>query len=388
MKPADARIQGAGGVSWRAVLVPECRELPLATWDKMLALAAGGGTVLFENRLPDDVPGLGALADRRAALQATRGKLSFGEPKDGVREAKVGKGRILVGPIKPLLAASGIPREPLVDHPGVKFLRRKIDGGTAYLIVNHSTAPLDGWLPLAVPAAQVVAMDALSGATGTVPVRKGSARTSEVQVRIEPGHSLILRVFGEATGAIPPFTVPAPGEPLLTIKGPWSVRFVAGGPELPKPFETTQLKSWTDNGDPLAKAFSGTALYEAKFDLPESSVPTAPLVLDLGGVRNVVRVTLNARDLGSLIMRPFRVPVPSGLLKPRGNTIRIEVTNLGANRLSDMDRRKVVWRVFNDINFASITYKPFDASKWPVFESGLLGPVEIRKVASPDPNPR
>lgn len=387
MKSADGRIQGSSGVSWRAVLVPECRELPLATWDKLLALAAGGATILFENRLPDDVPGLGALADRRAALQAALGKLSFEEPNDGVREAIVGKGRILVGPIKPLLAASGIPRESLVDHPGVKFLRRKIDGGTAYLIVNHSTAALDGWLPLAAPAAQVVAMDALSGTTGSVPLRKGSGGNSEVNVRIEPGHSLILRAFAEETGAIPPFSVPKPGERLLTMKGPWRVRFVSGGPTLPKALETTELKPWGSNGDPAAKAFSGSAVYEATFDVPESSDLNAPLVLDLGDVRNVARVAVNDSELGSLIMRPFRVPLPSGILKKQGNTIRVEVTNLGANRLSDLDRRKVVWRVFNDINFASITYKPFDASKWTVFESGLLGPVEIRKVAPPDPNP-
>jgi hypothetical protein len=55
----------------------------------------------------------------------------------------------------------------------------------------------------------------------------------------------------------------------------------------------------------------------------------------------------------------------------------VEVTNLAANRIRDLDRRKVPWRIFHEINFVNIGYRPFDASAWPVFESGLLGPVRI-----------
>ena len=57
------------------------------------------------------------------------------------------------------------------------------------------------------------------------------------------------------------------------------------------------------------------------------------------------------------------------------------MTNLAANRVRDLDRRKVEWRVFHDINLVNIRYRPFDASGWPVFDSGLLGPVTLRKAA-------
>ena len=36
-----------------------------------------------------------------------------------------------------------------------------------------------------------------------------------------------------------------------------------------------------------------------------------------------------------------------------------------------------VWRRFNDINVVDIDYKPFDASAWPIADSGLLGPVTL-----------
>ena len=59
------------------------------------------------------------------------------------------------------------------------------------------------------------------------------------------------------------------------------------------------------------------------------------------------------------------------------NVLEIEVVNLPANRIADMDRRKVPWRLFHDINFVNMHYEPFDASDWPPVTSGLLGPVRL-----------
>jgi hypothetical protein len=57
--------------------------------------------------------------------------------------------------------------------------------------------------------------------------------------------------------------------------------------------------------------------------------------------------------------------------------MEVEVTNLAANRIVDLDCRKVDWKRFHEINFVNINYKPFDASGWPLFDSGLLGPVRL-----------
>jgi hypothetical protein len=58
------------------------------------------------------------------------------------------------------------------------------------------------------------------------------------------------------------------------------------------------------------------------------------------------------------------------------------VTNLSANRIRDLDRRGVTWKVFHDINFVNIDYQPFDASGWPVRDSGLLSPVTLTPVTA------
>ncbi len=65
------------------------------------------------------------------------------------------------------------------------------------------------------------------------------------------------------------------------------------------------------------------------------------------------------------------------------NLLEIEVTNLSANRIRDLDTRKVDWRIFHDINFVNHNYKNFDASKWPLTPSGLLGPVRMTPMKVP-----
>jgi hypothetical protein len=50
------------------------------------------------------------------------------------------------------------------------------------------------------------------------------------------------------------------------------------------------------------------------------------------------------------------------------------VTNLYANRIRDLDQRKVQWRIFHNIIFVNLDYKPFDASAWPLRPSVPLHP--------------
>ncbi|HOB99116.1 MAG TPA: glycoside hydrolase, partial [Verrucomicrobiota bacterium] len=164
-----------------------------------------------------------------------------------------------------------------------------------------------------------------------------------------------------------------PGSDPLALPGPWQVEFVEGGPALPKRYETAALQSWTRNGDPEAERFAGTAVFRTTFEAPPGE---GPWLLDLGVVCHSARVRLNGAEIGRVIMPPYRLALPS--LRPDRNRLEVEVTNLSANRVRDLDRRKVAWRVFHDINLVNVNYRPFDASEWPVLDSGLLGPVALR----------
>ena len=92
-----------------------------------------------------------------------------------------------------------------------------------------------------------------------------------------------------------------------------------------------------------------------------------------------MRVKLDGQDLGTLYARPFRIVLP-GPLGEGEHHLEIEATNLMANRLADLDRRKVPWRKFF---FVDIQYQAFDAAGWEPLSSGLLGPVQLLPLAHP-----
>jgi len=50
-----------------------------------------------------------------------------------------------------------------------------------------------------------------------------------------------------------------------------------------------------------------------------------------------------------------------------------------------LDRRKVNWKRFYEINFVNIKYHKFDASDWQAVDSGLLGPVKLIPYTAMEP---
>jgi hypothetical protein len=168
----------------------------------------------------------------------------------------------------------------------------------------------------------------------------------------------------------------------MELAGTWRVEFLAGGPELPAPYDIQHLESWTRAGDTNLQRFAGTALYTLLFDRP--GPPVAGWQIDLGKVCQSARVRLNGRALGTLFTPPFRVVLAE--LLPKSNRLEVEVSNVAANRIRDLDQRCVKWKNFRDINFVNVDYKPFDASHWPLTDSGLLGPVTLSPLAPMNPN--
>jgi len=383
---AGVRAEGGRLVSaeakYAAVVVPPADVLPVETMRKLVALAREGATVIFADKLPQDVPGFGKLEERRAAFRPLLAELRFTEGQ-GLREARVGTGRALCGELRKTLEAAAVARETLADNEGTLFIRRRHAAGRHYFIANQSTNTLDRDVTLAVPAQAAAVMDPMTGACEPAAIRPAAGGTS-LRLRLEPGHSVLLKTFDARalaeTGSPVLFQKPGPVEG--EIAGPWQVSFLEGGPVLPKPFTQERAGSWAHRGDPDAERFGGTAVYRTTFDLPAGQAAGAPLFLDLGRVCHSARVSLNGRVLGCLIMAPYRMPVPSGILLATGNRLEVEVTNLGANRIRDLDLRKVEWRIFNDINFIGIGGKKFDASTWPVMESGLLGPVRLLRTGA------
>jgi hypothetical protein len=362
--------------NYRAVVVPACDHMPLATLERLLALAEAGATVIFEDHLPVDVPGLGDLERRRAELKKLLVRIKERQPSSAPDRGAF-KAPLVGADVDLLLTKAGVARESLVDHAGLLFIRRSFEGGRHYFIANRGEQPLNGWVTLASKAASVAIMDAMTGQVGTGALRQNGDGMAQVYLHLQPGESVILRAFAERKIVEPAWVYWQPvGQP-AELTGSWKVSFTAGGPALPPTFETSRLASWTELGGEESRRFAGTARYSLKFDAPATAAESWEL--DLGRVYQSARVRLNGRDLGTALLPPFRLGVVG--LKPTGNELEVEVTNTSANRIRDLDRRGVKWKRFYDINFVNIDYKPFDASNWPLADSGLLGPVLLRPVA-------
>ncbi|HUG11031.1 MAG TPA: hypothetical protein VMM36_08455, partial [Opitutaceae bacterium] len=240
----------------------------------------------------------------------------------------------------------------------------------------------DGWVAPGRTARSAVLLDPVSGREGAAALRTGGGGATEVMLQLAPGESLILRTDNSGQyAAHTPWTYLAPAGDGVPIQGTWNVEFLKGGPELPPAFSTETLGSWT-SASAAVESFAGTARYKIEFEKPAGDADD--WILDLGDVRESARVRLNGEEIAIAWSLPFRVRVGAHLRAGR-NVLELDVTNLAANRIRDMDRRKVDWKIMHEINFVNIHYKPFDASEWALTPSGLLGPVVLVPMRNLDP---
>ena len=133
-----------------------------------------------------------------------------------------------------------------------------------------------------------------------------------------------------------------------------------------------KIQPWTNfTADSTTQYFSGTAVYSTTFILKNKA---ADYLLQLDKLYESARIIINGKDAGLIWSLPYELKVGK-FLKEGKNTISIEVCNLMANRMRNMDRNGEVWRNYHEINFVNINYKNFDASNWKVMPSGLDGAI-------------
>ncbi len=369
IEPRQGRLCATGG-DYRAVVVPACRYMPVATLRKLADLAEGGGAVIFERAIPKDVPGLHQLDDRRAKLAAQQARLETA-------------GAVVTDDLAAALDRAKVRRERLVDA-GLEFIRRRAGDGCHYFLANHTAKAYDGWLELAVPLTSAVMLDPMTGDTGVLATRTTGGR-SQVYVQLEPGESRILRTSGKPAEGRHWAYLRGGGEP-VAVGGTWQVDFIEGGPALPASYKLDRLACWTKAPDKNAQRFAGTGRYRTTVAVPDPGRADEWL-LDPGDVRESARIRVNGRDAGGLIALPFLLPV-GRLLRPGKNVLEIEVTNLAANRIRDLDRRKVDWKIMKNINLVTVHYKKLDTADWPLAPSGLLGPVKLIPMKAIEPQAR
>jgi hypothetical protein len=349
----------APGGRYRCIVVPATRRMSVETLQQLRDLIGRGARVQFES-LPEDVPGFGNLEARRARL---RDLLQVPELRAAVASENL---------------SVGSARQEQAFKAGLAHIRRARPDGYDYFFANLTGAAFDGWLELATSGESALIMDPLTGHTGAAAVRRANQKNLRVYLQLRSGESTLVRTFS-ARGApeAPPWRYAKPAAAGVPLQGEWSVEFIRGGPALPRPTHMSTLASWTSLDDSEAKRFAGTARYRVTFDAPAKRADAWEL--DLGEVRETARVTLNGKRIATAWSLPFKMRLEG--LKPRGNLLEIEVTNLASNRIRDLDVRKVPWKIMREINLVNVKYRPFDAAAWELEPSGLLGPVMLVPLA-------
>ena len=119
----------------------------------------------------------------------------------------------------------------------------------------------------------------------------------------------------------------------------------------------------------------GTGAYTTHLKLTKKQA-AAKWRIDLGDVRESARVYINDVFVGCAWAVPFVLDCQDAL-RAGDNEIRIEVTNLPANRIAQMDRDGIKWRKFNEINIVDINYKKTGYENWAPVPSGLASTVRL-----------
>jgi hypothetical protein len=378
------RLITAGGGPYKVLVIPAGRFIPLETFEHVLSLARDGALVVSLKGWPSDISGLGDLETRRERFRRAAASVRFGPADAGrISEARLGRGRIFRGDdLERLLGRAGIARERLVDD-SLQFARRTGAGGRLYFISNTTDRMLDGFVPLDVRSGELTVFDPMRGYRGRARVRRSPAGTFDAFLQFLPGESLVV-MAGSAPAREDYPSYRAAGS-AVEIQGPWTIRFVTGGPALPAARTLARLASWTTLGGDDLKAFSGTAEYTTRFPRPAGAA--AAWRLDLARVKDSARVRLNGRELATLLGPAFLIRIDAALLSAE-NVLEVLVTNLSANRIADLDRRGVPWKKFYNVNFAARLAENrgpdglFTAERWEPLDSGLIGPVTLTPLAA------
>ncbi len=391
----NGKIVTSGGTSYKALVVPGARLMPVDVLQKLYTLANEGAKIVFLDRYPEDVPGYAELERRRAVFRRTLEQLKKIE----------NKGNVFFGTdyVQVLSKTSAFP-EMMRTNFDLSYIRRSNEAGYHYFISALKSNDTEGWIPLGILARSAVFYNPLTGASGKAALRQKNGRT-EVYLNLCSGESIILKTFDTIDVDLPDYIFWKPinsGDVSSSVEeckvsvttdirdgnkccvkeycldGKWGFHFVQSIPAVVETPDSVSLGSWTKWPVANVKNTMATGCYSINFCIDNPKIE-GEWLLDLGDVRESTRVRINGQEVAVLFSVPFRVLIGKYLQKGN-NRLEVEVTNLPANRIADMDRRAISWRRFKDANIVNIHYNEENYGNWIPMSSGLLGPVKITPV--------
>lgn len=279
-------------------------------------------------------------------------------------------------------------KEEMKTRLGLKMIRRSNNKGHHYFIANLTDHDISADTKLAVPFKSAMWFNPMNGQRYRAQINNG-----KLHIDLKSGESMILQTF-ENDGEIVDnngFCMTKDGETLhdrknkplngkaRMLKGNWTLRFKESTPAYDAGIRLDTLQTW-ENIDEKTKSLMGTGVYECKIRLTKKDMQAGnDWAIDLGDVRESARVYINDTFAGCAWAVPYVLQF-SDLMKVGDNTIRIEVTNLPANRISQLDKEGYKWRKMEEINVVNIHYKKQSYADWQPMPSGLNSKVLLYQV--------
>ncbi|MBO6187796.1 MAG: glycosyl hydrolase family 2 [Prevotella sp.] len=254
---------------------------------------------------------------------------------------------------------------------GLRAIRRKTDSGHHYFIANLTPRDIEADVPLSVSCKSGTWYNPMNGDITPATVSEGM-----VHIALRSGESAILQVSDKVQGQ---HTAPVPSALAteVALNGPWTLAFTEEAPKVERTFQLAKPQTWETLDDDSVKVTMGTGVYTTHIKLKAKDLKDVKRwQIDLGDVRESARVYINGQFIGCAWAVPFVLDCRNALRKG-DNEIRIEVTNLPANRIADLDRRGVKWRKMKEINVVDINYKKTTYGDWAPMPSGLNSEVKL-----------
>lgn len=419
---ADGRIVLPSGMRYAVLaLPPDDRCMDLAVARHLEKLARAGATIVGPR--PNRTYGLRGHPQDEQELLAIAARLWGEQPASAG-----GPAPITDIPPRAALEKLGVPPDVEVFPPlawaAVDWIHRRTESAEIYMVRNRGAEPVALEATFRVRGKQPELWDAARGTMLPLALFAADDRGMRLPLRLD-GHGSVFVVFVEPRNARPhvvaverdgepafpgsahPATVACtraaegrvlvrttlPGDFVLrlsdgsshslrieadpepvAVAGPWQVEFPAGDGSESGHVEMTDLRSWTEAEDPAIRSFSGIAISRAGFELSAEAAARPAIVLDLGEVREVARVSLNGREVGLSTFAPHRLDL-TGLVRPGPNTLEIAVANTWLNRLIHDDGLPP------DLRTTKTNHPgPGRGRRWrdlPPRPAGLLGPVRL-----------
>ncbi len=261
--------------------------------------------------------------------------------------------------------------ESLRNDLKLRAIRRTNPDGHHYFMANLTPNDVCQETALAMPFKSATWYDPMTGDITPARIHDG-----KVFINLRSGESRILKTSSTSPSGS---TSISPATPSVTfpITGPWTLTFTEEAPKVNQTFKLDKLQTW-ETLSPETAITMGTGVYTTTFRMTKKEA-RQHWMLDLGDVRESARVYLNGRFLGCAWAVPFVLDCRDALQKGT-NELRIEVTNLPANRIADLDRKGIKWRKMNEINVVDINYKKTTYEGWTPVKSGLNSEVRLYQV--------